>query len=382
MLKYFKQYDFKRYNYALVIIVILLGIIGAFLIKQVQTEDEGLYFKHIIGITGGIIGVAILSLIDYHLISSFYLILYGINLVMLALVKFTPLGIEINHSKRWLNLYVTSIQPSELSKIILIIFVAKLFTIFRQKINKAWVLLLSVVSVGLPTGLILIQTNLSTSLVIMFIFAMMILASGLSWKIIVPVIAIGIPAVFGFFWYVQQDYQVILKPYQQQRVLTFLNQDSEEYKDQMFQQDNSVLAIGSGQLYGKVLTDSADTEHAYDSVPISESDFIFSVAGEEFGFIGSCILIALYAAIIYICIMTARKAPDYMGMLIAVGLASMFAFQLFVNIGVATKLLPNTGIPLPFLSSGLSSLMSGMLAVGIILNIRLQPQRNRGRATV
>lgn len=368
-----KQYDFKRYNILLISIVIILGIIGAYLIFQVKPE---LYKKHLVGIIGGIFMIFIISLIDYHFISSFYIVLYGINLVLLVLVK--VMGVTRNHSKRWLDLKVFEFQPSELAKIIIIIFAAKLFTIFRQKINNAWVLLLACVSVGIPTFLILIQTNLSTSLVIMFIFATMILASGLSWKIIVPVIVIGVPAIMGFFWYIQQDYQVILQPYQQQRVLSFLN--PEQYPDEMYQQDNSVSAIGSGQLYGKVWNDKADDSHNYESVPIAESDFIFSVVGEKFGFIGCCFIISLYAIIIYICLATAKKAPDYMGMLIAVGLASMFTFQLFVNIGVATKLLPNTGIPLPFLSSGLSSLMSGMLAVGLILNIGLQPQRNRGRA--
>jgi rod shape determining protein RodA len=147
----------------------------------------------------------------------------------------------------------------------------------------------------------------------------------------------------------------------------------------MYQQDNSVLAIGDGQLYGKVFDDTASDTRVYDKIPIRESDFIFSVAGEEFGFIGSCIIIGLYSVIIYICLTTAKKAPDYMGMLISIGMASMFTFQLFVNIGVSTKILPNTGIPLPFLSYGLSSLVSGMIAVGIILNIRLQPRRGRER---
>lgn len=375
--QYFKRYDLKRYNLVLIAIVIILGIIGAFLIKQVQADDENLYVKHILGIMAGIIGVIILSLIDYHFISVFYLLLYALNLGLLVLVKFTSLGVTKNHSTRWLNLGI-EFQPSELSKIIIIIFAAKLFTIFRQKINNGWVLLLAVCSVALPTGLILIQTNLSTSLVIMFIFATMIFASGVSWKIIIPVIVIGIPSVVGFFWYIQQDYQVILRSYQRDRVLSFLNQD--EYKDKMYQQENSVLAIGSGQLYGKVWTDKPVDSHNYDSVPISESDFIFSVAGEEFGFIGCCFIIGLYIAIVYICISTARNAPDYMGMLISVGLASMFTFQLFVNIGVATNILPNTGIPLPFISSGLSSFISGMMAVGIILNIGLQPQKSRGRS--
>lgn len=368
-----KQYDLKRYSITLPIIVLILGIISLFLIKQVQQPNENLLMKQLFGLIGGLVIALIVSLIDYHFISSFYIILYIINLVLLVLVRVA--GTEVNNSKRWLNLGFTKFQPSELSKIIIIIFAAKLFTIFRQKINNGWVLLLAIVSVGLPTFLILIQTNLSTSLVIAFIFIIMLFAAGLRWKIIVPILVIGVPVFFGLFWYIQQDYQVLLTHYQQERVLSFLNPD--EHKDTMFQQDNSVQAIGSGQLYGKMLDKDASSDRNYDNVPISESDFIFCVAGEEFGFIGCCLIIALYAVIIYICLTTAKKAPDYMGMLIAIGIASMFTLQLFINIGVASKLLPNTGIPLPFLSYGLSSLMSGMLAVGIILNIRIQPRRYR-----
>lgn len=367
----FKQYDFKRYSIPLIVVVLILGSLGAYLIMQVQPKSEVIW--HLAGLLGGILGAIVLSLIDYHFISMFYIVLYVINLVLLILVRVN--GVTINHAKRWLSLGFVSFQPSELTKIILIIFVAKLFSILRSKINNFFVLLLAIVSVGIPTFLILIQTNLSTSLVIAFIFLMMIFAAGLSWKIILPVLVLGIPIVMGLFWYIQQDYQILLKPYQQERVLSMLN--PEEYPDTMFQQDISVRAIGSGRLYGKALETSSLDTRSYDYLPISESDFIFAVAGEEFGFLGGCMILALYAVIIYICINTARQAPDYMGMLIAVGLASMFMFQVFVNIGVATQILPNTGIPLPFMSSGLSSMLSGMMAVGIILNIRLQPKRSR-----
>ncbi len=367
----FKQYDFKRYNIVLLIVVVILGLIGCFLIKQVQTEAENLFLKQMIGLFGGIFLALIVSLFDYHFISSFYIILYIFNLVLLVLVRL--IGEEINYAQRWLTIGPLTFQPSELTKIILIIFTAKFFTLLRHKINNVFVLISSVVLIGIPAFLILIQTNLSTSLVIAFIFIMMLFATGLSWKIILPVIVIGVPVVWGLFWYIQQDYQILLTTYQQGRIISFLN--PEEHRETMFQQDNSVQAIGSGQLYGKVFTDIEG--RSYEDVPISESDFIFSVAGEEFGFIGGCIIIGLYFIIIYICLTTARKAPDYMGMLISVGIATMFVFQVFVNIGVATSLLPNTGIPLPFLSYGLSSLVSGMLAIGLILNIRLQPRKLR-----
>ncbi|MBH1940875.1 FtsW/RodA/SpoVE family cell cycle protein [Mobilitalea sibirica] len=370
----FKQYDFKRYNISMLIVVILLGAIGSFLIKQVQLEDENLFMKQIVGLAGGILIAIFVSLIDYHFMCKFYIVLYLINLVLLVLVRVA--GVERNNARRWLDLKFFEFQPSEISKIILILFMAKLFTIFKDKINNAFVLLLAIITMALPTFLILTQTDLSTSMVLMFIFAMLVFASGLSWKIILPILLVGIPSFVGLFWYVQQDYQVLLSPYQQRRILSILN--PEEYAEIMFQQDNSIQAIGSGQLLGKQFIESTSDIRGYNYVPISESDFIFSVAGEELGFIGSCIIILLFGAIIYKCLVTAKKAPDQMGMLIAVGIASLFVFQVFVNIGVATALLPNTGIPLPFLSSGLSSLLSSMIAIGIVLNIRLQPKKSRG----
>ncbi|HKL80847.1 MAG TPA: FtsW/RodA/SpoVE family cell cycle protein [Mobilitalea sp.] len=368
-----KSYDFKRYNVTLLVVVTLLVSIGAYLIKLVQAEGENLFIKQIAGLFGGLLIIVVVSLIDYHFISKFYIVLYIINLVLLVIVKL--FGKTINYAQRWIDLGFTDFQPSELSKIIMIIFFAKLFTIFADKINNVFLLLFSVVAMAIPTSLILTQTDLSTSLVIMFVFLMIVFAAGLNWKIILPILVIGIPSFIGLFWYVQQDYQVLLSDTQQQRVLSIL--DPELYPEVMYQQDNSIKAIGSGQLLGKGLMEGASEVRGYDYVPISESDFIFSVVGEELGFIGSCFVIFLFALVIFICLITAKRAPDPMGKLIAVGIASMFMFQIFVNISVATRILPNTGIPLPFLSSGLSSLLSSVIAIGIILNIRLQPQKNK-----
>lgn len=368
MLTLFKNYDLKRYNISLLVVVTTLISIGIFLIKQVRPGD---YKKQIIGLVGGLTIAVIVSFIDYHFIAKFYIILYLINLVLLLLVKF--IGVEYNNARRWLNLKFFDLQPSELTKIILIIFFAKLLTIFEHKINNFLFLLIVVILMAIPTYLILTQTDLSTSIVLMTIFVMIVFASGLSWKIIIPIIVIVVPLAYGLFWYVQQDYQKILTPYQQERVLSILH--PEDYPATMYQQENSIQAIGSGQLTGKLFSDEANALRGYKHVPVAESDFIFSVAGEELGFIGCCFILSLFAFIIYICISTAAKAPDRMGMLIAVGIASMFAFQTFVNIGVVTAILPNTGIPLPFLSSGLSSLVSSMISIGIILNIRMQSKK-------
>ncbi len=373
----FKNYDFKRYNYALLVIITILGLIGSFLIKQVEAEGENLFMKQIAGLFASLLMVVFISLIDYHFISKFYIVFYLINLVLLVLVK--VVGVSKNYAQRWLDLGFMLFQPSELSKIITIIFFAKLFTVFQHKVNNALFLIISLIAMGVPTYLILTQTDLSTSIVLMTVFLVILFSAGLSWKIILPVLLVGIPSFIGIFWYVQQDYQTLLSPYQQERILSILN--PEEYPELMFQQDNSVQAIGSGQLLGKRLTEGAEGFRGYRKVPISESDFIFSVAGEELGFIGGCIILLLFMLLVFLCLNIARRAADRLGMLIAVGIATWFAFQVFVNIGVATRILPNTGIPLPFLSSGLSSLMSSMIAIGVIMNISLQPKKAGSRST-
>lgn len=369
----FKEYDIKQYNVSLLVVVVALGTIGAFLIKQVQLDSENLFEEQLIGLIGGILLALFVSLVDYHFIGKFYIVLYLINIGLLVWVKVD--GIVVNYARRWINIFdLFTLQPSELSKIILIIFLAKLFTIFKNRINNGFFILATIILMAIPTYLILTQTDLSTSLVLVFIFVMLYFAAGLSWKIILPILAIGVPGFIILFWYIQQDYQILLSSTQQGRVLSMLN--PELYPEVMYQQDNARQAIGAGQLYGKLFSGDTSGIRGYDSVPISESDFIFSVAGEEIGFIGSCFLLVLYGIIIFKCLMTAKKATDRFGMLIAIGIASMFMFQVFVNIGVVTSILPNTGIPLPFLSKGLSSLMGSMIGIGIILNIRLQQKNN------
>lgn len=372
----FKQYNIKNYDIWMILIVTVLSGIGAFLIRLVEKEGEGLSSKQIAGTVLGLIIIIVVSFIDYHFICQFYIVFYIINLILLLAVRF--FGTEINYSKRWLDLNLIMFQPSELTKIILIIFLAELLIIFKDKMNKFYVLLIMAVLIAIPTFFILIQTNLSTSLVIVFVFAMMIFAGGLSYKIILPLLLIGIPLVFGTLWCVEQGYDVFfLTTYQENRIMSFLNPESDSSADVLYQQENSIKVIGSGKLTGKLLDEGKDSLQS-DTIPVSESDFIFSVIGESLGFIGSCVIIVLLSIIIFKCISIARHAPDKKGMLIATGIASMFMFQVFVNIGVATALIPNTGIPLPFVSYGLSSMVSSMIAIGLVMNINLQRKNKRG----
>ena len=148
--------------------------------------------------------------------------------------------------------------------------------------------------------------------------------------------------------------------------------------DLNYQQNRSIRAIASGQLSGKYLQDGgtqAGQSRAYHAVGVNESDFIWSVIGEEFGFLGCCMILLLFAFVIFKCFMVAKKSQDYLGKLIAAGVASMYMFQVFTNICVVTLLLPNTGLPLPFISNGLSSMISSMIGIGLIMNIGIQPAK-------
>lgn len=369
----FKDYDFKHYNISLLMVIVLLGGIGMVLIQKLQDANEIQFEKQIFGLAVGIIMAIIISLFDYHFLCMFFIPMYLVNFVLLFLVKFTSVGYAHFDAKRWIKFPGgLEVQPSELTKIIMILFMAKFFDIFRRQINNVWVILASIILMGIPIFLILIQTDLSYSIVLSATFCALIFAAGLSYKIIVPFIAVVVPVFSVLFWYVQQPFQKILAPYQQIRVLAMLHPD--KYPDQVYQQTNAATAIRAGGMVGKLITEE-DPALKASKVPVVESDFIFSAIGEAFGFIGCLVVFLLFFILVFKCLQIAKRAKDYMGMLIATGIGSLIMFQVFVNIGVVTSILPNTGVPLPFVSSGLSSLMGSMLMIGVLLNVSLQGKR-------
>lgn len=370
----FKQYNFKNYNIWLVIIATLLSSISIMALKLAGKDD--FFPRQIFGLVLGLMLVALISIIDYHFIARFVAFYYVVIVVILFLTVFSPLGTDNGTSSyRWINLGFMQLQPSELAKITLILVLSVLFTRMEERMEKVSTLIVGGIVMAVPTSLILIQSDLSSSLVMMFIFAIMIFAAGLSFKIVGTVLAIGVPSFVAFIWYILQPGQTLLEEYQVGRIVGFLN--PEKYKlHGMFQQYQSIQAIASGRVYGKFLTEGPSPLRSYNSVGVRESDFIWSILGEEFGFIGGCVIIGLLCSIIIICLLTARKAKDRIGRLMAIGVSAMFMFQVFANIGVASMILPNTGLPLPFLSYGLSSLISSMIAIGLILNIGLQQKNN------
>lgn len=366
-----KGYRLRDYNFKLVIFVLIACIFGTIVINS---ADSSYTMKQIIGLVGCLGIMVAVSFIDYHFFCKFWLVLYGFNLIML--LGLIPFGKTVNNAKRWYGIGdLMTIQPSEFTKIIMIICLAVLLAKLKEKLNNWKSLLLIAVFCAVPLAIVREQPDLSTTIDIFLILLAMIFTAGLSYKLIGITALILIPASSLFFWYIQQPNQNLLDDYQLGRILAF--RYPQDYAlSTGYQQTNSVMAIGSGMLSGKGLTsDSVATVKDANLISEQQTDFIFSVVGEELGFIGCVFIIAIILLIVLQCIRIARKAEDTEGMLIATGVATLICFQTFINIGVATQILPNTGLPLPFVSYGLSSLLSSCGGIGLVLNVGLHKKK-------
>ena len=281
---------------------------------------------------------------------------------------------SIGMLQRWFKIGGFQFQPSELVKILMILFLAYYFMRYEEKINSPRVLFGSFMLIGIPLALILAQPNLSTTIVLALVFAAMLFAAGLSYKIVVGVLAVCVPTFFIVLTLIIQDKFPFIHSYQLGRIMGWLYPD--KYPDIAYQQQNSIMAIGSGLLWGKGLGNTDPTSVKNGKFILEpQNDFIFAVAGEEMGFVGTVTIIILLLFITIECIFIARKAKDAAGRLICCGMAALIGFQSIVNICVATGLLPNTGVTLPFVSYGLTSLWSLYIGIGLVLNVGLQPKK-------
>lgn len=362
----FTKFNRKDYNFKLLFIVLMAITMGTIVIYSANSTYLS---RQIVGIVLSLTIMIFVSLIDYNFICKFYRVLYIINAVLLMLVL--VFGVTVNNARRWIVILGTQFQPSELSKIFMIICVAAYLHKNKSDINTFKCIAGYAILCAIPLFLILSEPDLSTTLCLALILVTLIYVSGLSYKVIGIILLIFIPLAGSFLWYIRKPDQKLLKPYQANRILQFVYPG--QYGTDFSQQDNSIMAIGSGRLTGKGLnTSTMATVKDANFISEQQTDFIFSVVGEELGFIGSVFIIAILLLIVLQCISIARRAKDMTGMLIASGVGVLIAFQSFINIGVATGILPNTGIPLPFISYGLSSLLSISIGIGMVLNISIQ----------
>ena len=365
-----KPYRLKDYKFGLVIAVVALSIFGIFIVGSAKEVYQA---RQMWGVIIGVIIMVIVSLIDYMWLLNFYWIFYGTAILTLGAVL--VIGTNVNGATRWIDLGFTTFQPSELAKILLILFFAKFLMEHEDEINDKWTIIKYAIFCGAPLALIVAEPNLSTTICTALVLCLLIYMAGLSYKFIGTVLIILIPTAVIFLSIVVQPNQPFLKDYQQARILAFI--EPEKYaSDEAYQQKNSVMAIGSGQLTGKGLKNNTTTSVKNGNfISEPQTDFIFAIVGEELGFIGSCIIIALLLLIVIQCIIIGIRSRDLAGRLICCGVGGLIGFQSFINIGVATQILPNTGVPLPFVSYGLTSLVSLFVGIGLVLNVGLQPKK-------
>ena len=323
----------------------------------VGSASPGDQKKQIIGMVSGIIIMLLVSYIDYNFILRFSWLIYlgAVGLLGLVIVA----GEQSKGAQRWFKIGGFQFQPSELVKILMILFLAYYFMRHEEKINSPRVLFGSFVLIGIPLALILA-----------LVFAAMLFAAGLSYKIVVGVLAVCVPTFFIVLTLIIQDKFPFIHSYQLGRIMGWLYPD--KYPDIAYQQQNSIMAIGSGLLWGKGLGNTDPTSVKNGKFILEpQNDFIFAVMG----FVGTVTIIILLLFITIECIFIARKAKDAAGRLICCGMAALIGFQSIVNICVATGLLPNTGVTLPFVSYGLTSLWSLYIGIGLVLNVGLQPKK-------
>ena len=366
-----RQYKLQDYNFRLIIVLMALTSMGVLL---VGSADPSLQKKQFLGMVLGLIVMVIVSLIDFSWILNFSWIMYGGNILLLLLVK--VMGTDANGAQRWLSIGGFQFQPTELAKIILILFFAKFFMDHEEDLNTLRTLVKAVVLIAIPLSLILSQPDLKNTITGAILFCIMIYVAGVSYKLIGSILLIAVPMAIVFLFIVVQPDQKLIKDYQRDRIMAFLNSEDDAYSDDVLQQENSVTAIGSGQLTGKGLNNNeVASANKGNFVSENQTDFIFSVAGEELGFIGCTAILLMLFLVILECIRVSLRAKDASGKLICCGVASLVGIQTFINIAVVTKILPNTGTPLPFVSYGLTSIVSLYIGMGLVLNVGLQKYR-------
>ncbi len=313
------------------------------------------------GIAFGVFAVA--TAFDYRWLKTLAWPLYVIQLGLLVLTL--AIGTGVGGASRWVPILGVQFQFSELAKVMMIIVLANYLGARRDRMDTLGAILGACVLVAPPLALVMLQPDLGTSLVFGAILAGMLFMSGASLRWL-GILGAGVVAFVPFAW------ANILKDYQKERLTAFLdpNPDLQGSGYQLFQ---SQIAVGSGGLLGKGLTNG--TQNQLDFLPVQTTDFVFAILAEELGFIGGIVVFGLFLALFWRILVAAWRSPDPVGSLIGVGIASMILFQLVVNVGMVIGIMPITGIPLPFITHGGASLISLAAALGILQSVNIHQTR-------
>lgn len=367
------KFSFKE-KYLIIIATLLLGIIGLVFIYSASSYSaekefgDGLYYvkKQAIAFAAGIVLMIFGGKMKLEWLKKFSWIIYGASIILLALVFIPGLGVESYGATRWLNLGITTIQPSELSKFGLMIFLASYMTEHPPTTLKAMIIpLLSGLSMCV---LIMMEPNMSITMCVGMAMIILVYVAGSQRKwfiLLLTLIAVAVPLL------------IVLEPYRVKRLFAFLN-PWENPKNEGYQLIQSYYALGSGGLFGVGLFAS---RQKYLFLPFAESDFIFSVIGEETGLFGCIFVIAVFFVLIITGIRTAINAKNKYHTLLAAGLISVIALQTIINMAVVTGSIPPTGVPLPYISAGGTSLVTFMFVSGLLYNVASETNQSVNNGT-
>jgi len=351
-------------DWPLLLITLAISAVGVLQVYSatMDTVFHNSWWKQILYVAGGMVMMWMLLAIDYHTLLHYVPMMYGLSVFSL-LVTFL-FGASAFGSRRWIPLFGGfHLQVSEFVKLVIILLVARYLTDY-VKTDELEIREMGILSgmVVLPTALVLKQPDLGTALTYIAVLISCAFIAGLRWKY-VAVIAVVALLVLPVTW------TYFLKDYQKARLVSFMDPDRDP-QGTGYQQIQSLIAVGSGGMFGKGVTKGTQTQLRF--LPVPHQDFIFSAFAEEHGFVGVVFMLSLYFVMIMRIIQNAQTAPDRVGMYICMGVAGLFLFHILVNVGMVAGIMPVTGIPLPFMSAGGSSVWSSFLALGLVNNVRLR----------
>jgi rod shape determining protein RodA len=356
--------SFRDFDWGLLALVLLLCTVSVFEIYSatLHTKYTGFHTKQIFWIVGGLVAMFIFAKIDYHRLLDWSPWAYGVCLLALVAVKLV--GHKVLGAKRWISVGPMHFQPSEWVKLVLILVVARYLanlggrSLTWKEIFKAFAM------VGVPMILVLIQPDLGTALTYTPILVAGLFLGGINLRQSLILVTCGTLLMAGVW-----SSGKVLKPYQKARLTSFINPDNDP-RGTGYQLRQSLIAVGSGGVWGKGTAKGTQTQG--DFLPIPHADFIFAALGEEHGFVGALFVLLLYFFILMRLIQNAQTAADLSGSLIIMGVVAVLTFQIAVNVGMVIGFMPVTGIPLPLMSYGGSSVLFTFLALGTAMNVRMR----------
>ncbi|MEL7636186.1 MAG: rod shape-determining protein RodA [Chloroflexi bacterium] len=370
--KIWQRFDFLLFAVVLLLCVFSVALISSAIAGNPTLAEHPQRQAVFLGI--GLVVLFVVASFDYHVWSTLSKPFY-IFVAILLLLVFVIGGARFG-AARWLETGLVTIQPAELSKIAIILSLASYFSANIERINNWLTISRSlIITLGIVTW-ILLQPNLSTSIVIFVIWAAMLWISGLKTKYIL--IMVGVAALFLLISFAL-DFPY-LADYQKARITNFLQPDENARHGDTYNVEQALISIGAGGWFGNGYGQGSQVQLRF--LKIRHNDFIFSVLANEFGFVGTVIVVAALVFVIIRCFKVAQNAPDAYGALIAYGFGVLMGFQTIVNVGVNLRLLPVTGLTLPFISYGGSSLVSMLLGIGLVENVHMRSQPKQGKGSV